>query len=116
MIEQYQRYGVIGLNYRVPAPVGLVDQKIVSEPCVINITAPFSGSSVKYTIDGSDPDKDSETFVDKLEITKSTTIKARTLMPDGTLGQVQVSSISIIDSSGNGLKYKYYEGGWTKLT
>lgn len=115
MIDQYARYGYLNWNYRVPTPIGLSSQKIISQQESIILENPIPGSIVKYTLDGTEPDINSKTYSQPILIDKSTTIKAKTLMPDGKLGRVVISAISLIDTAINGLNYSYYEGNWSKL-
>ena len=115
MIDQYARYGFLNWNYRVPTPIGIENQKIIYEPEKISFVNPIPGSKIIYTLNGKDPDLNSKVYTSPINISNSTLIKARTIMPDGTFGRVIFSAISLIDSTKNGINFKYYEGNWTKL-
>ena len=115
MLEQYRRYGYLNWNYRVPTPTGLKAQQTIFKPEVVELSLPIENAVIKYTTNGEEPDLDSETYTVPINITKSTLIKARTVMPDKKLSRVVLFMVNLIDSTKNGISYYYYEGNWEKL-
>ncbi|HBY99789.1 MAG TPA: hypothetical protein DEO84_00580, partial [candidate division Zixibacteria bacterium] len=87
------------------------------------ITCPIPGAEVHYTLDGSDPTKESPIYNGQIVMTKTTTVKSRAFL-DGaddhyvtsaTFNQLipheAVKTIKVLP----GLNAKYFEGHWDKL-
>ncbi len=106
-----------GINYRTPTPEGLSGTHIFTDDTVVNIEKPFKGidTEIRYTLDGTDPDKNSKLYKDAIKIDKSTTVKARTFMPDKSKSNVARAYFFKIDPEKNGLKCDYFEGKWEKM-
>jgi len=78
----------------------------------------FSGtgnSSIYYTLDGTEPTDKSFLFTKPFLLKESTVIRARALSPGKIKSDIISAQYSLVDSTINGLRYKYYEGGWTKI-
>jgi predicted alpha/beta superfamily hydrolase len=89
------------------------------------ITAIKSNSKIiRYTLDGSQPDENSQLYQEPIIVTKPLTIKAIPYfgydMP-GTIDSLKINYIQKLSATTNlpplknGLKYFYYEGNWDKL-
>jgi hypothetical protein len=87
----------------------------VDESAKVELTSSTADAIIYYTIDGSEPNKNSILYKEPIILNTSTFLKAKAfkngLLESLTLGR----QINIIDSKINGLNYKYYEGKWEKL-
>jgi hypothetical protein len=81
----------------------------------VTISSGIEGSQIFYTTDGSEPDSRSSLYDAKFCVTKPTTIRARTYSNGFVNSFSKSNRIDFINPKLNGLTYKYYEGGWTKL-
>ncbi|MBN1765306.1 MAG: chitobiase/beta-hexosaminidase C-terminal domain-containing protein [Sedimentisphaerales bacterium] len=73
---------------------------------------------IRFTLDGREPGRDSMLYTDLIELTKTTSIKARTIWPDGSYSDVSeltckkvtpLKSKDDIENLQAGLKFTYYE-------
>ena len=79
--------------------------------------------TIQYTRDGTDPEKDSPVYAAPLTLSKTTTIKARLYLPDGTASRtkaytfekVKPSPARKVDKLLKGIQTSYYEGSWQRL-
>jgi hexosaminidase len=116
VVPHYDRLAAAGVNFRVPPPQGLGGRKVVTAPVSVAIDRPFPNAEVRYTVDGSDPTRQSPILTAQpVEITASGLLKARTILPGGRMSRVVSTSFSFVDPGLNGLEYGYYEGTWPKL-
>lgn len=82
-----------------------------------------SGCQIRFTLDGSVPTSSSPVYKNPFEINNTTYVSARIFRNDLPLSPVSKTEIKKIDPQASvevqtpqsGLKYKYYEGDWTKL-
>jgi hypothetical protein len=56
----------------------------------------LAGGAVHYTVDGSEPTEQSPLFTRPISLTKTTTIKARQVLPDGKLGSTFETTYSVL--------------------
>ena len=86
------RLAALGVNFRVPEPVGLEDDLITLTDSVrVELHNPVSWGEVRYTVDGSNPGAESPLYERPIELPvdrAGTTIAARVLLPGGRLGPV----------------------------
>ena len=82
---------------------------------MVNIIKPVNNSEVRYTLDGTEPNENSELFTRPIFVNKTTVIKAKVFKKNYKSGFTSVSRIDFIDSLKNGVNYKYYIGAWNKL-
>jgi len=91
----------------------------------IRIFNPVRGGEIRYTLDGSEPDKESALYMKAITVDETTTVKARTFWPDGTASEVSeytCEKVSLrrgkdIGGLEQGLRVTYYESDktWDKL-
>lgn len=84
-------------------------------PISISLSTFTDGAEIRYTLDGSKPDKNSDLYLEPLQLEKSTIVKAQSFKEEMVASLVVKRNYYIIDKEKNGLKYKYYEGNWQKL-
>jgi len=84
-----------------------------------------AGASIRYTTDGTDPFATSALYEQPFEIAESSTIKARSFWPDGTMSRVSsfvftktpAKQALSVENTVPGLQVDYYEqdGSWREL-
>ncbi len=116
IVPHYDRLAAKGVNFRLPPPDGLGGKKLISEPTQVQIFPPFPGAEVRYTMDGTDPTRESPLLpAGPIDIADSVVVKARTFLRKGRMSRVIATSFSRIDPDSNGLDYFYLEGDWLRL-
>jgi hexosaminidase len=116
LIPQYDRLAARGVNFRLPPPGGLGGRKIAGGPVALTITPPYPGAEVRYTVDGSEPTRDSpELTGPKVEVAQSALVQARTFLKGGRGSRTVSTSVSLIEPEHNGLAFCLYEGDWFSL-
>jgi hypothetical protein len=76
---------------------------------------PIKNSIVRYTLDGSEPTEKSKLYSQPLNISKASLLNAKTFLKNGKTSVTTSLTISLIDTTMNGINYKYYEGDWTSV-
>ncbi|GAB1452158.1 glycoside hydrolase family 78 protein [Draconibacterium sp.] len=101
----------------LPAPVIALDNTFAftGDTLEVLISAGVDGAKVYYTADGTEPSESSRLYENPLRISKTTTIKTKSVKDGFLPSTVQNGCIEFIDPNLNGLQYKYYEGKWMKL-
>lgn len=93
---------------RLHPPAGMVDE----DGLELAATVDFDGAQVRYTLDGSMPDRNATVLDGPMTLTEPTLITARAFTPDG--GESAVSRAQYL-SPQNGVHYNYYEGDWQRV-
>ncbi len=101
----------------LPAPVIALDNSFAFEGDTIEVTISSGNPGAKtfYTIDGLEPDENSEVYEKPILISETTKIKAKSVKEGFISSNVQNGFVEFINPKLNGLHYKYYEGEWMKL-
>ena len=121
---QLARLDALGVNYRVPDPLGMVaDRSVLEEHARVSMSSFVPGSVIRYTTDGSDPTESSMIYTSPIEVRVvpgPATVSARVYMANGRAGAVVRERISHAtwhdavrvhaDSLQPGLLYAYNEG------
>ena len=106
-----------------PAPLFKYDKKVFIETAKVSLTTRLPATATYYTLDGSEPTKQSLRYEGTIEISKNATIKARSFDESGLASRVVELPLkqmapwpsSKVRTRKKGLLYKYYEGNWNKL-
>jgi hypothetical protein len=72
------------------------------------------GYTARYTLDGSPPTDSAKRYKQPIAISKATTISARLFNEKGQGTMTESQSYHPVPA-GSGLRYRYYEGNWTRL-
>ncbi len=75
---------------------------------VVTMNPPLPGTTIHYSLDGSDPGINSPIFSKPIEISQKTVVKARLVTEDGMTSAIDEMQLTKINS-GKGLLCKYYE-------
>lgn len=121
----YRLSGVKTIDFDYPA-TGLIltDQDIFLDQHTVHINAGFPDAVVRYTLDGSEPGPTSPIYTQPIQLSETTTVKARYFSADNLSASTVVSKIykkstplppaNIKPKSlQKGLRYTYYEGEFT---
>jgi len=89
----------------------------------VNLSTPFPGVAVRYTLDGSEPTGASPLFEKAFPVSRTTTIKAAPFRAGQKAGPTTRMAVQKLIPHGAvdagktepGLRCLYYEGEWTKL-
>jgi len=82
---------------------------------MVNIRQYSKNAEIKYTLDGSEPNKNSTLFTQPFQLRKSAVVKAKVFKDGLNPGFTKLNRIVFIDSLTNGINYKYFIGEWNKL-
>jgi hexosaminidase len=89
---QLERLDALGVNYRVPDPLGLVaDRKVLEDHAQVAMRSVVPRSVIRYTLDGSAPTSSSPVYTAPFDVRldgKPVTVSARVFMPNGHAGSV----------------------------
>jgi len=111
------------LNPRRP-PGFTAEHIIFIDDAEVALASPGGKGQIRYTLDGTDPTGTSAVYDGPIEVSQTTTVKARTFRPDSSRSNIgaftvtKVEPLPPVDASGaqQGLvAYEYYEGSWEKL-
>jgi len=103
------------INFRIPPPIPESGEYLLTGHKPIELNRPIKYSKIYYTLDGSEPNEKSKSYTRPIKIFKSTFLKAKTILKNGKASGTASLIISVVDTSVNGLNYKYYEGDWNVL-
>ena len=103
------------INFRVPPPISETGELVITKSKAVVLSSPIRNSAIHLTFDGTEPTTASPLYDKPLEISKSEFLKAKTFLENGKSSVTASLQISLIDSTVNGLNYKYYEGTWSAL-
>lgn len=100
-------------NFRVPPPIDESGEYLLTSQRPIKLKKPIKNSIVRYTLDGSEPTEKSKLYSQPLNISKASLLNTKTFLKNGKTSVTTSLTISLIDTTMNGINYKYYEGDWT---
>ncbi|NOR76515.1 MAG: family 78 glycoside hydrolase catalytic domain, partial [Draconibacterium sp.] len=82
---------------------------------LVNIRQYSKNAEIRFTLDGSEPNENSELFTEPFILRNSAVVKARVFKVGLKPGFTKSNRIVFIDSLTNGINYKYFIGEWNKL-
>ncbi len=99
------------------------EQTSFIDSTMVNLSTPFPGATVRYTLDGTEPTGDSPLFEKAFPVSQTTAIKAAPFCADQPAGPTTKMTVRKLIPRGAvkagetklGLRCLYYEGEWTKL-
>jgi hypothetical protein len=108
---------IVRINKGYVPPVIVSDAKIFLDSATAQIINVAQPGKIRYTLNGTEPTKNSALYAGPVKITESATMKARTFWPGGTKSEVSERSwekVSLrtakkISGLKPGLQYAYYE-------
>ncbi|MFA7229272.1 MAG: family 20 glycosylhydrolase, partial [Melioribacteraceae bacterium] len=115
MMKHYDILTMKNYNFRVPTPIDESGEYLLVNKKPIVFKKSVRNSDIFYTLDGTEPDTKSKIYNSPLKISKPSLIKARTVLKNGKSSPTISMYVSVVDTSVNGLNYKYYEDFWNTL-
>ena len=115
MPYHYEMLSLKNINFRIPPPTQATGEYLISEDEAVNLSSPIENSKIYYTLDNTEPSQTSQLYTEPLEFSDEAILKAKTFLPNGKSSPTSMLEISVIDTSENGLYYKYFEGVWDSL-
>ncbi|MBI5807556.1 MAG: family 20 glycosylhydrolase [Ignavibacteriales bacterium] len=103
------------INFRIPTPLPDESEILISKGSEIKFNKPIESSKIYFTVDGTEPTQNSILYSKPILINENVLINAKTFLSNGKTSPLSTVSFSIIDSTSNGMNYKYYEGIYDSL-
>lgn len=109
---------------RVAQPVFNAIDSISNNPILVTLSTKTEGAEIRYTLDGSTPNRKSQLYTKPLLLKKSTHVTVQSFKNEFAASPIVQRKFYIIkkEISGmgnhnfkNGLEYYYYEGKWSKI-
>ncbi|MCV6604350.1 MAG: metallophosphoesterase [Porticoccaceae bacterium] len=103
-----------------PAPIVQSQKMVFHNKTTVDIEPGLKGLTVRYTLDGSEPNSRSRVYRKPFQLTKSAEVKARAFTRDGKASRVATRAFTKMaalpasgaDAGKRGLSYKLYQGDW----
>ena len=84
------RLGALGVNYRIPEPTGLEEDRLTLDASIgVELGSPLPWGEIRYALDGTDPTAGSPRYDAPLDLpvdSGGVTVSARLVLPDGRMG------------------------------
>jgi len=88
LTNQFKRLDVLKVHYRLPDLPGMITQNVFTDQDTLSIVKPMPGMQIRYTSDGTLPNKNSKELNEKLVINKSEHIRLAAFTSIGGKGDV----------------------------
>ena len=89
------------VNYYIPSPRGLEDEIFFGEEFLVEFdeisSIIYQSAIIRYTLDGSEPDKESKIYTQPFNVSGNTLVHAKVFMPSGKSGKPVTGIISRVD-------------------
>lgn len=116
--HHFERLDVMGVNYRMPDIGGLYDYHVFVDESSVAFTSQLKNTEIRYTLDGSIPNRESKLYTEPFTITENTSVKARPFSKSGNGGDVietefvksSYHGATELNNAKPGLQCQYYEG------
>ncbi|MDN5202643.1 family 20 glycosylhydrolase [Fulvivirgaceae bacterium BMA10] len=122
MHTQYTRLDELDVNYRLPDLRGFHENNVFVDSAVLTVSRPFDDLEVRYTIDGSLPDKNSSLYTEPQTIKSDAHFKIAAFRKNGKRGDIYNikyekqdyrDNLELnVESLNNGLMCRYFEGSY----
>lgn len=113
---RYASLASMKVNFRMPTATGLSDEVLFSKDTSIILFNPFGEDevSIRYTLDGSEPDRNSLSYEGPILITEDLCLRTKVFYRDFE-SYASATRFYSFDPEHNGLSCAYYEGDWDML-
>lgn len=124
---QLARLDALGVNYRVPDPIGLEDEMLTLDDRATVFMGPvWQGAEIRYTLDGTQPTSASPRYEEPFMLDLSrgpVPLAARLIMRDGRMGDVRSTLYrrvslrpgSTVGATAPGLRREYFDGEFASV-
>jgi hexosaminidase len=90
LASHYERLDALGVAYFIPPPICRPAEQAFAEAIEVHLQKPLAHVELRYTLDGTEPDPTSPRYGGPLNLTETTTLKARGFLADGRGGATLV--------------------------
>ena len=104
------RLAAHGVNVRIPPPTGFEGSRTFFGTTEVTPAHSVPGSTVRYTVDGTEPNGRSPVLGGSITVRSNMVLKARTFLGSGLTGPVATGYYSVVDPAADGVEYRVYEG------
>ena len=94
LVTHIARMDEMDVHYRIPDLTGFWERNVFVDSDVLDIKCLVKDVEIRYTTDGSVPNRESALYEGPIDITETTLFKLRTFRPDGTAGDIVEVSFS----------------------
>lgn len=115
MTHQYDLLASKNFNFRIPTPFAESGEYLITDSEEIALNSPVKNSKIFYTLDGSEPTVNSTLYTKPLLFSEDELLKAKTFLANGRTSTTSSIAITLIDTTENGLYYKYFTGEWDSI-
>ncbi|MDX1939180.1 MAG: metallophosphoesterase [Saprospiraceae bacterium] len=106
-----------------PAPHVTTDATLFQDQTSVSLEAAFEDLEIRYTLDGSEPTRNSTLYTQPLTLKQNAMLVARAYTKDGRASRLQKLAFrkmspqapTKIKKTEKGLRFSYYEGDWRQL-
>lgn len=119
--NQYHRWDVMHIHYRLPDLTGFTDNNVFIDSAILSVQKPLPNLTIHYTIDGTIPSQQSPVLPKDFMIDHTENIKLAAYAPGGNRGDIYsvnysketfAPPLSITEKLQNGLTCTYYKGSF----
>ncbi len=119
--NQYHRWDVMHIHYRLPDLTGFTDNNVFIDSADFSVQKPLPNLIIHYTVDGSFPTQQSPVLPEHFIVDHSETIKLTAYTPGGNRGdiysvnyakQMYAPPVTAAETLQNGLTCTYYIGSF----
>ena len=108
------------IGYYIDSPKGFHSDKFFQAEYTVNMNSEIPGTELRYTLDGSDPDRNSTLYSGSFTIDKNVNLKARNFLPSGKSSPVRsavIEKVTLREPSENpGSKPGSFSGQQSRAT
>jgi len=117
-----------GVRYRIPDVRGLSGERLtLADHAMVRLASPVRRATIRYTLDGTDPDAASPRYDAPLELAldgRGAEVRARLFLPDGRAGPVSsgrfiradpLAPLEVDEALEAGLRYEIAVGGFASV-
>ncbi|MCK8495941.1 family 20 glycosylhydrolase [Spirosoma sp. RP8] len=88
LLSHFLRMEQMGIKYRLPDLTGFTEENVFVDKATLRIKKPLASYALRYTTDGSQPQRNSPELPASLDITQPQTVKVAAFTPSGVQGDV----------------------------
>ena len=88
MVRHYSRLDALGVDYYIPRPILATSETTPSGSVRVELANPSRRGEIRYTLNGSEPTRNSSGYVRPLELTAPATVRARIFWAPGHASDV----------------------------
>jgi len=91
LFYHYNRLDLLHLNYYIPVAGGFSNMAFLGSSTTVSVKVPIGGYSVRYTMNGNDPDTTSARYVHPFQVYSNDTLRVAVFLPSGRHSRVRTA-------------------------